>query len=410
MANINDYIIWRGDLSFNNAPFNDIDNLIFTEFCYLNFDKIVPQNYSDGFTLLSDAVIEYFSKNEDTQRSLGYIIPDDIKAMAKMMAKSPRFASLKLTAFQSITDVETQMQFCAMTILLPDGTAFVAFRGTDDTIVGWREDFNMMYTFPVPSQVCSEAYLCSLMAQFSGDLRLGGHSKGGNLALYAAARCSHDQRHRIIRVYNNDGPGFDSRMISSEGYGAIKDRITRIVPQTSVVGMLFEHEETYRIVKSHAKGIFQHNGFSWEVLGTEFVPFDSLTRDSLIVDKSVHSFLAQMDEKESRIFVESMFEILGASNAETLTDLMKNKNAFLKALKTVPPEARSTVIRTIMKIVAESGHVWLSTVRSKSENDKIEQKADTQKMLKAPEEQDKSESIPFTLQNAIKNLFSPKEK
>lgn len=384
MANINDYITWRGDLSFNQAPFNDVDNLIFTEFCYLNFDKIVPQNYSDGYVLLSDAVVGYFNTNEDTQHSLGYIIPDDIKTMAKMMAKCPRFASLKLTAFQSITNTETQMQFCALTILLPDGTAFVAFRGTDDTIVGWREDFNMMYTFPVPSQVCSETYLCSLMAQFSGNLRIGGHSKGGNLALYAAARCPHDQRNRIIRVYNNDGPGFDSQMISSEGYCAIKDKITRIVPQTSVVGMLFEHEDTYRIVKSRAKGIFQHNGFSWEVLGTEFVPFDSLTRDSLIVDKSVHAFLSQMDEEESRIFVDSMFEILGASNAETLTDLMKNKNAFLKALKTVPPEARSTVIRTMMKIAAESGHVWLSTVRAKSDNDKSEQKNRRSKNAKEP--------------------------
>lgn len=381
MANINDYITWRGDLTFNDAPFNDIDNLIFTEFCYLELDKIVPDNYSDGYTLLSDAVIDYFSRNQDTEHSLGYIIPDDIKTMARMMAKCPRFASLRLTAYQSISDVKTQMQFSALTILLPDGTAFVAFRGTDDTIVGWREDFNMMYTFPVPSQVCSEAYLCSLMAQFPGELRIGGHSKGGNLALYAAACCPPEQRHRIIRVYNNDGPGFDNQMVCSEGYRAIKDKITRIVPQTSVVGMLFEHEDTYRIVKSTAKGIFQHNGFSWEVLGTEFVPFDSLTRDSIVVDKSVHSFLSQMNEEESRVFVDSMFEILGASNAETLTELMKNKNAFLKALKTVPPEARSTVIRTIMKIAAESGHIWLSTVRSKSETDKEGQAANSQKLV-----------------------------
>lgn len=383
MANINDYISWRGDLTFNDAPFNDVDNLILTEFCYLNFDKTVPQNYSDGYALLADAVIDYFGRNDDTQHSLGYIIPDDIKTMAKMMAKCPRFASLKLTAYQSITDAETQLQFCALTILLPDGTAFVAFRGTDDTIVGWREDFNMMYTFPVPSQVCSEAYLCSLMAQFSGEIRIGGHSKGGNLALYAAACCPPEQRHRIIRVYNNDGPGFDGKMISSEGYRAIKDKITRIVPQTSVVGMLFEHENTYRIVKSNAKGIFQHNGFSWEVLGTEFVPFDSLTRDSIIVDKSVHAFLSQMNEEESRMFVDSMFEILGASNAETLTDLMKNKSAFLRALKTVPPEARSTVIRTIMKIAAESGHMWLSGVGTKPEAEDDTSKSSTQKLSKS---------------------------
>ena len=134
--------------------------------------------------------------------------------------------------------------------------------------------------------------------------------------------------------------------------------------------MLFEHEDTYRIVKSNAKGIFQHDGFSWEVLGTDFIPFDSLTRDSIIVDKGIRSLISQMDEDERRRFVDAMFEILGASNAKTLTDLMQNKNTFIRSLKNVPSESRELFFRTIVKIISESGHAWLSTIKPSAKDNK----------------------------------------
>ncbi len=380
MANVNDYIDWRGDITFENAPFCDPDNLILAELCFLDFEGIVPSDYMEGSVRLEDAVNKYFETTVDEARSLGYIIPDDIKVMAKKMAVAERFKDLRLTAFVNITDTEKQLQFCALTTLLPDGSAYVSFRGTDDTIVGWRENFNMMFTFPVPAQTCSLDYVTRLLDVFDGNIRIGGHSKGGNLSLYAAASCAPEYQNRIIRVYNNDGPGFGHGMLSSKGYLAIRDRITMIIPQASVVGMLFEHESTYFIVKSTYNGILQHNGYSWEVFGNKFVPFDSLTKDSIIIDKSIRSIVSQMDEEESRRFVNAMFEVLGASNAQTLTDIMKNKNAFIKALRSVPAESRDIVMRTIMKIIGESGHVWISTVKSKSDTEK--KKSDREKVKK----------------------------
>lgn len=371
MANMIDYVEWRGDLTFLDSPFNNIDNLIFTELSFLDFSNIAASDFTRDGIILSDAVDAYFERFGDTQKSLGAIISDDIKILAKKMRTSRRFKDLRISSFINITDKEKQMQFCAMTVILPDDSAFIAFRGTDDTIVGWREDFNMMFTFPVPAQIHASDYVSGIMSKFEGDIRIGGHSKGGNLAIYSAACCPKEYRHRILKIYNNDGPGFGREMLESEGYIAIKNRIVMNIPQASVVGMLFEHEKTFNIVKSNATGILQHEGFSWEVLGTDFVPFDSLTRDSVIVDKTIRSIVSQMDAEESKKFVNAMFEILGASNADTLTDLMKNKSKLIRSMKNVPAESRDLVLRTILKMIGESGHVWLSTVKSRSEAERI---------------------------------------
>lgn len=363
--NIIDYIDWRGDLSFERASFNELDGLIFAEFCFLDLFDIVPTEFSASGVTVSWAVRRFFEIHPEGER-LGYIIPEEIKVMAKRMADCARFSGLRLSGFVNRTEREEQRQFCAISVILPDGTVFIAFRGTDDSIVGWREDFNMVFTSPIPSQILATEYVERIASQTDGKIILGGHSKGGNLSLYAASCVSEDIQSRICGVYNYDGPGLNGEIIASEGYQRIKSRITGIIPQASIIGMLFEHEGVYRIVKSRVNGLLQHNGFSWEVMGKSFVTLDSLSRDSLIVNKTVKGIIARMNDEEKKRLVEALFGIFESSNTTSLTELSRNRNSLIKAVLSIPPEHRDIFLKTFMKMVSEGGQAIKSTPRAAS--------------------------------------------
>ena len=362
MANIIDYIDWRGDLSFEASPFNELDGLIFSEFCFLDLSNIVPREYSSEGVSVAWAVRRFFELHPESER-LGYIIPEDIKKMAQRMATSKRFSALSLSGFVDRTSSEGQHQFCALSITLPNGAVMIAFRGTDDSLVGWHEDFNMMFTFPIPSQSMALEYTASIALQCQHGIMLGGHSKGGNLALYAGACLEPCLQERIVKIYNYDGPGFGNEMVTSKGYAAIRDKVIGIIPQASIIGMLFEHDGHYRIVKSRASGILQHNGFFWEVMGGSFVMLEELSRDSIIVNKAVRGLISQMDDDEKRRLVDTTFGIFANTNTQTLTELSRNKSALIKTVLKMPAESRDLFLKTIWKIVTESTHAWKSTPR-----------------------------------------------
>jgi uncharacterized membrane protein len=235
MATLFDYLLWRGDLSFRASPFNEVDNLILAELSFVDFAEILPSDPSASMTL-RDAAEIYFSAERETQSAL--LVPEAVPLL-RAAAETERFSSLYLCGFERRTDAQCEAQFAAITFLLPDGEMFIAFRGTDDSLVGWKEDFNMAFLSVIPSQSSAMLYVDRMAATYPAyRIRIGGHSKGGNLAVYSAAKCASVHRERIIRVYNNDGPGFSRAFLDSEGYTAIKDRIHTILPETSVVGML----------------------------------------------------------------------------------------------------------------------------------------------------------------------------
>ena len=206
MANILDYLDWRGDLTLAERGFNEVDNLLMAELCFLDFSGIVPADFSAP-VFLPDAMRQYDAARP--QETMGVLVPEQIPELGHKMAASRRFSDLTLCAYVSRTDEETQTQFSALTILLPDKTAYIAFRGTDDTIVGWKEDFNLAFLPVVPAQKMAAEYLSAAAAALpSHPLRVGGHSKGGNLAVYSAVFCGEAVQNQLMRVYNNDGPGF----------------------------------------------------------------------------------------------------------------------------------------------------------------------------------------------------------
>ena len=235
MANILDYLDWRGDLTLAERGFNEVDNLLMAELCFLDFSGIVPADFSAPVSL-PEAMQKYDAARP--QETMGVLVPEQIPELGHKMAASRRFSDLTLCAYVSRTDEETQTQFSALTALLPDKTAYIAFRGTDDTIVGWKEDFNLAFLPVVPAQRMAAEYLAAAAAALpSHPLRVGGHSKGGNLAVYSAVFCGEAVQNQLMRVYNNDGPGFRTSLLGLPEHRRVADKITTILPGKSLKAM-----------------------------------------------------------------------------------------------------------------------------------------------------------------------------
>ena len=357
MANILDYLDWRGDLTLSERPFNEVDNLILAEICYLDFSGFAPDGFAVQTVTLQEAAAAYFAANPTTD--MGVLVPDQIPVLVERAAKTARFGDIRLLGYVNRIDEETQTQFSAMTLLLPDGSAYVAFRGTDDTIVGWKEDFNMAFTPEIPAQKYACAYLQEAARALPfRPLRVGGHSKGGNLAVYAAVFCGQPVQKQISAVYNNDGPGFYASLLSLPEHRAVSQKITTILPESSVVGMLLAHEERYQVVRSTQIGLMQHDGFSWQVKGERFEHLTELAEGGKIMDQTLKSFLQALTEPQRVQFVDTLFAILTCTDASTLTDLkeggLKTASAMVKALQSLDKPTRKALSDTL-RLLLKSG-------------------------------------------------------
>ena len=277
MPNLMDYLEWRGDLTFRESPPNEVDNLIFSLLSYVDLDGIVPNHHKGGVTVREAAAEYFFTHPEYAAHPLGLIIPADILTIFRRMAHTRRFRDLILSGYVNEISEERETQFSAVTVRLPDEGIFVAFRGTDDTIVGWKEDFKLSILDEVPAQTMAAEYLNRLDLTPDTKLYIGGHSKGGNLAVWGAVHAEERVRDRIRTVFSNDGPGFSEGTVTSEAYKALAPRIRVYLPEDSLVGLLLEHDESYTVVKSNRKGLFQHDGLSWEVMGGSFLRAEALS-------------------------------------------------------------------------------------------------------------------------------------
>lgn len=329
MANILDYIKWRGDITFDVAGFNEVDNLIFSKLAYLNFNGIVDASEEGGIPI-ENAVEIYFQENRLVDRIPGDFYDDNFEEFLQLLGNSRRFQNLRIKKYVQKRDEELGIQFSAMTVGLGDNSMYVSYRGTDDTLVGWKEDFMMSFMEVVPAQEEALNYLTWIGALYRYDkFYIGGHSKGGNLAVYSAIHAPKAVQQRILLVYNNDGPGFKNEIIHHIGYQRIQDRIVTLVPQSSVVGMLMEHEEHYEVVSSVQTGIMQHDGFSWEVQRDQFLHLDAVTKESHRLDLTLKRFLEGLETEKREEFVHALFDVLSNREYKTLSDI---KNGGLKSL------------------------------------------------------------------------------
>ncbi|NCB51813.1 MAG: DUF2974 domain-containing protein [Clostridia bacterium] len=322
MANIMNYLDWRGDLTFEQSPFNEVDNYILCKLGCPDFGGIVPEK---GEVAISEAVNRYFAAHENKDISLGLLTSPFVLTMIRRLPETARFGSLVLCDFINRVDPNREEQFSVLTIELPDGVRFVSFRGTDDTIMAWKEDFLLSVWDVIPAQRDAAEYLLREAERKPGRLMVGGHSKGGNLSVFASLVAPEEIQERILAIYNNDGPGFRRDYSSTPAYARLKPKLHTIVPQHTIVGKLQYHEEDCAIVKSSQSGLAAHDGFNWEVLGTKFVRSADYSLGSKAFEAALLEISSQMDTEERRVIIEELFAILTSTGAVTLTDLTERR-------------------------------------------------------------------------------------
>ncbi len=353
MPHVIDYIAWRGDIPFSGAGLNEVDNLIFCLLSYVDLDGIVSSNPAEGITVREAAKEYFFTHDPKEQRPLGLIVPGEICDLFRAMANAPRYRDLILSGYINEISEEREMQFSVLTIHLSGGGYYVAFRGTDDTIVGWKEDFNLSWMDEVPAQRKAVEYLNDLKLPAGADLYVGGHSKGGNLAIWGAVHASPEVRKRLVRVYSNDGPGFSEAMLNTEAYRSLSDRIVTLVPRSSLVGLMLDHDE-FDIIRSSRLGIFQHNGLSWEVLGGQFVRDKQLSSRGRRNDTVIRERITHMSRDEKRVFTKLFFGILESTGARTLTELnqgsIRNVVTMLRTVNDMDKDTKELAMYLISRL------------------------------------------------------------
>ncbi|MCI8910570.1 MAG: DUF2974 domain-containing protein [Oscillibacter sp.] len=391
MANILDYLDWRGDLTLAQSPFNEVDNLILAELSFVDFRDIVPAPGRGESVPLHQAAEAFFTRFPEGERiDMGVLVPDEIQDLLRKMAEAPRFRDMGLNCFADHLDVGKGEQFAALAVETGDGLVYLSFRGTDDTLAGWKEDFELACMPEVPAQKKALEYTEAVARQFPRrKLRLGGHSKGGNLAVYAGVFCREAVQRRVAAVWSNDGPGFHTDLLDLPEHRRIAERIYSIVPKSSVVGMLLEHEEDYAVVDSDQLGLLQHDGFSWQVLGDHFLTLHQVTRQAHLCDQELRQWVYEMPVERRERFVDAMFQVLTASGAETLTDLMadglKATGAMAKAMKELDKETREGLLHFLGILIRSNLRMVLEGLQEGIQEN-AEKKPRKKRLLKKREE------------------------
>ena len=352
--NMNEYLKWRGDLTFDRDPFNDVDNLILAQLAYVDYDGIVFES-RDYPMPIKDVCRRYWETHTEEEirkrESFSKLSP----FLLKPVAGSRRFGKTKMCGYVNFVSKSAEAQMSAVQFELEDGTVYVAFRGTDETLVGWKEDFNLSYMSSTEGQKLAVDYLRKNFSDTTLKLRVGGHSKGGNFAAFASSFAGARVQKQILAVYCNDSPGFRDEVTSRPEYKEIMDRTINIIPQDSIIGRLLNGGRSATVVRSSRKGIMQHDALSWEVLGNRFVNTQR-SGDSIYLEKVLNEWLENVDDAARRVFVDQIFGILQALGADTLKDMkdisLRDLADAIQMVKGLPKEQQSEMSDVIKKLVA----------------------------------------------------------
>ena len=286
-----------------------------------------------------------------------YTFDRDVQLLM-LAGRSERFGGVEISGYTTRLSQAKEQQFAAAVFTLPDGVRFIAFRGTDDSIVGWKEDFNFSYMTETPAQKLAAEYLEANAG--SGAVMAGGHSKGGNLAVYSAAKCSDEVRGRLSAVYSFDGPGFRDETANSEEFKRVMPLVTSIIPESSLIGQLLTEGAEHTIVRSSGTGVMQHNAFTWEVKRNRFVRAEELSGFGTFINRTVNGWLSELNDEDRRMFTKAIFDVIGASDADTFGEIGRSKSklkasaALIKAVSALRPEQQKAV-RRALKLLARNG-------------------------------------------------------
>lgn len=364
MANINDYLKWRGDIPINrNFKFNEIDSMILARFSYLRFDKIKMEKEE---TIESISEKMRFLDNDEFRYN-------GDKDLITYLGESIRFKDMKVTDYVQNNEEELEQQFGAITVHISNKEMYLSYIGTDSTIYGWKEDFNMAFMDSVPCQVLGVKYTNNVARKYpSKKIRIGGHSKGGNVAIYSAIEAGADIKTRIIKVYNYDGPGFNDDIVRKYGTNSIIKKIETYIPQDSVIGRIMTHKEKCTIALSNEKGIYQHDIYSWQILKNDLVKSENLTDSSDIIKATLNDWLNKTTNEQRKIFFDGIFELFYATDANTFGEisksLSKNMKKILTAYKEIPEEDKKAIFK-MLKLFAKAYMVVIKDKGSTRFND-----------------------------------------
>lgn len=373
--NIIDYALLNAHKDFDTLPFSKIDGLILAQLSYLAFDNLVPDSKSRGKGLYLSQIAEcndyeaLFPLERTEERN---------KKLLNAVAYSKRYGKIRVNYYDDILDYEQDTQFCAITFVFPNGDACIAFRGTDSTITGWKENFNMLYMSPVAAQKLSVPYVEQVSKKIKGNITIVGHSKGGNLAIYSGTMCSDKVKKKIVEIQSFDSPGFTEDFINSDNYINTEEKIVKLIPEESIFGLLLNNRNTYRIIKSDGSGVLQHDPFLWQIENDDFINGEKVYMRSQFIDNTFNDWVYSSDPNQRKMFVEALFDIVEATNAENAesfvdwSENLKTNSALLfDTIKDLDPETRSLVLSgvgsifsTINKNVKSTPKkLWVDTVK-----------------------------------------------
>ena len=363
MKNMLDYIKEFGHVSFEERAFSEIDALVLTELEYLPLEKVVPSDENGENFVTVKEIAEYMQEHkQELFDENPMMITEERHEVSQVIADAPRFQSLKFFGVVSEWDKDTTKQFAAVTVEVEPSVRLVVFRGTDETLIGWKEDFLMTYSPLVAAQTDAKEYLAKQASLFDGDLMVSGHSKGGNLAIYAAATQEEDVQLRIVDIFCFDSPGLYRSVLETKGYQNIVPLAMRYIPQDSLVGLMLESEVPYVIVKSNATGAMQHSAMTWEIEDGQFIKMEKLTKNSQLNDQTFKKWTESVSDEELELFWNVFFELLFSVGIDTVNDLygqfMHYVQEFLKVAGDMDEEKRELLTRIALLLVSTRFEVW----------------------------------------------------
>ena len=393
MGNVLDYVR-REFRGFAELLFGDVDSLVLSELSYMRLTDLVP-TFGEAKSVATVPIRELLRAESYDEMfvSNSSDMNDYRLALLHAVCESPRFRALRVGEYAERLSERDQQQFAAMTFDVGCGSPdllYIAFRGTDGTLVGWKEDFNMAVRCPVPSQESAYRYVDSILDRSEGFLSsegspaimLGGHSKGGNMAVYAAMQVAHDdieaagerarrlgllpalggpvpgRNVRIARIFSHDGPGLPESMVRGQAYRTVESRIRKTVPESSVVGMLLQSNAKVIVVKADAVGIMQHMGNSWQVAENgDFERENELTVTAQLIKRTLDDWLDTVGQKQRERAIDQIYEIFAAAGYGNIADLMAN---WTDSLPKIVAAARGTdretreLIKAVVKAIPAS--------------------------------------------------------
>jgi len=351
-----DYLSKYGAVSFEDVPLCDVDRLIFAQLAYMDFEQVdkydCPLPYALAHAVWADS-------SDPSEDRFSFQKKDDRK-LAQLAASSLRYSQVRFVSFVRHLDAASEIQFAALALCVGEGHLLIAFRGTDNTLAGWKEDFNMAFMDEVPAQRMARIYI-EETAPLASRITVCGHSKGGNLALYAAAMCRPETQEKIDCAVSFDGPGLNERIIHSEGFARMQEHMRVILPRDSLVGRLFEQPDNIRIVDSRVFSLLQHYPYFWKTRGMDFIDIERPGRLSAILGQSLCGLMERLDTPSREQLIESVYDILSASEADTFNDFasswLKSSAAVVSKLFHTDSQTRRLFQRAINAFFTSAAQV-----------------------------------------------------